>query len=199
MKYIIEIEKKFILTKKQEDALLKGAEFLGEKKFTDIYYDDEKFSLSTKDIWLRKRADKFELKVPVNEFSEDRVLDRYRELESESDILEYFGKKEGSIEDFLTKNKYEPFCNITTKRKKYKKDGFVIDVDIMDFGYALVEIELMIDDESKMEEASRSIVKFAEKHNIDINVKILGKVIEYLRVKNPKHLKALIDSGVVLL
>ena len=62
---MIEIEKKFILTPEQEQALIKGADFIEEKEFTDIYYDDKILSLTTKDIWLRERAGKFELKVPL--------------------------------------------------------------------------------------------------------------------------------------
>ena len=36
----------------------------------------------------------------------------------------------------------------------------------MDFGYKCMEIELMVDDESKMEEATNSIIKFAKKHGV---------------------------------
>ena len=196
---MIEIEKKFILTKEKEDALMEGAEFLGEKEFTDIYYDDENFSLTTKDIWFRERAGRFELKISMNnnESTEDRISDRYRELEKEYEILEYFNSQDISMNDFLNKNEYLPFCKITTRRKKFKKDGFGIDMDIMDFGYSLVEIEVMVENESEMQKATESIIEFAKEHNIDTSAKILGKVIEYLRVKSPEHLRALIDSGVV--
>ena len=63
---MIEVEKKFILTTEQEKSLIEGADFLGEKKFTDIYYDDEDFSLTKKDLWLRNREGRFELKIPKN-------------------------------------------------------------------------------------------------------------------------------------
>ena len=191
---MIEVEKKFILTPEQEKSLIEGAEFLGEKQFTDIYYDDNNFSLTKKDIWLRERGSKFELKLPMNESLEKRVADQYRELDVEDDILDHFGVNGINIKDFLIQKNYLPFCTITTTRRKYKKDGFVIDLDGMDFGYTLAEIELMIESESKIQEATQSIIQFAKKHNIDTNLVMGGKVMEYLRRKNPVHFHALIDA-----
>ncbi|MBX4200917.1 CYTH domain-containing protein [Candidatus Parcubacteria bacterium] len=191
---MIEIEKKFILTPEQEKSLIEGAEFLGEKQFTDIYYDDNNFSLTKKDIWLRERDSKFELKLPMNESFEKRVADQYRELDVEDDILAHFGSRGVSVKEFLIEKNYKPFCKITTTRKKYKKDGFGIDLDIMDFGYTLAEIELMVDNELNMKEATNSIINFASKCGIDTTVSILGKVMKYLQLNNPTHFQALIDE-----
>lgn len=191
---MIEVEKKFILTPEQEKSLIEGAEFLGEKQFTDIYYDDNNFSLTKKDIWLRERSGKFELKLPMNDLLEKRVADQYRELDVEDDILTHFGARGISVKDFLIEKNYKPFCKITTTRKKYKKDGFGIDLDIMDFGYTLAEIELMIDNELDMKEATNSIINFASKYGIDTTVSILGKVMKYLQLNNPTHFQALIDE-----
>ena len=194
---MIEVEKKFIFTPEQEKALIEGAEFLGEKKFTDVYYDDDNFSLTKKDIWLRGRDGKFELKLPMNESIENRISDQYRELDIEDDILAYFNARNIPVKDFLTTSGYKPFCSVTTTRRKYKKDGFGIDLDIMDFGYTLAEIEYMTDDESKIKEATQSIIKYAQKYDIDTNAIIRGKVAEYLRLNNPTHFQALIDAKVI--
>jgi len=196
---MIEVEKKFILTPEQEKILIEGAEFLGEKQFTDIYYDDKNFSLTKKDIWMREREGKYELKLPMNESLENRVSDQYRELDIEADILAYFGVKDKALKDFLIEKEYKPFCEITTTRRKYKKEGFVIDLDVMDFGYTLVEIEFMTDDESKIQEATSKIIAFAKKHTITPTKEILirGKVVEFLRIKNPAHFQALIDAKVI--
>jgi adenylate cyclase class IV len=43
---MIEIEKKFLLSKKDEKRLIKDAEFISKKEFVDIYYDDKFFSFS---------------------------------------------------------------------------------------------------------------------------------------------------------
>ncbi len=194
---MIEVEKKFILTPEQEKALIEGAEFLGEKQFTDIYYDDSDFSLTTKDIWLRERGGKFELKLPMNESLENRVSDQYRELDVEDDILVYFGASGINIKDFLIGRGYKPFCEITTTRKKYKKEGFGIDLDVMDFGYTIAEIEFMTDDEFEVRRVTQSIIQFAQKYNIDTTAVVRGKVAEFLRIKNPAHFQALINAKII--
>lgn len=197
---MIEVEKKFTLTKEQEKALIDGAEFLGEKKFTDIYYDDATFLLTKKDLWLRQRDGRFELKIPMNTSIEERMSDQYRELENNEDILKYFNPDTNiSLEKFLDEKEYKPFCKITTTRRKYKKEEFIIDLDTMDFGYTVAEIERMILDESKLNEATHAIIKFAKKHNItpDHMIRVRGKVVEYLRRNNPKHFQALIDAKII--
>jgi len=196
---MIEVEKKFILTTEQEKSLIEGADFLGEKKFTDIYYDDEDFSLTKKDLWLRNREGRFELKIPMNESIEKRISDQYKELESDEEILKYFHvDTTASIKGFLVAKKYKQFCVVKTTRKKYKKEGFNIDLDIVDFGYTLAEIEYMISDESKIKEAIQAIIEFAKKHDIDSAEYIRGKVTEYLRRNNSKHFQALVDAKVII-
>ena len=192
---MIEVEKKFILTAEQEKELIEGAEFLSEKKFTDIYYDDAKFSLTTNDIWLRARDGRFELKVPMDRLAGKRITDQYRELNTDSDILEYF--KAGPDEvlvDFLHKKGYEPFCKLITTRRKYKKDGFSIDLDSVDFGYTIAEVEYIVENEEKLKEVEDSIMIFAKKHNIISAGVRYGKLIEYLKRNNPKHFQAIVQS-----
>jgi thiamine-triphosphatase len=195
---MIEVEKKFILTEKQEKALIEGAEFLGEKKFTDIYYDDENFSLTTNDLWLRARDGRFELKIPMDRLAEKRITDQYRELETDSDILRYFKAEPNEIlADFLPKKGYEPFCKLVTTRRKYKKDEFSIDLDSVDFGYTIAEVEYMVKSEEKLKEAEDNIMVFAKKHNIISAGVRYGKLIEYLKRNNPKHFQAIIDAKII--
>ena len=101
------------------------------------------------------------------------------------------------MKDFLIEKDYRSFCEISTTRKKYKKEGFGIDLDVMDFNYTVAEIEFMIDDESKIKEATQSIIKFAQQFGINTNAVVLGKVTEYLRIKSPAHFQALIDAKVI--
>lgn len=195
---MIEVEKGFNLTEEQERALIDGAEFLGEKKFTDVYYDDTQYSLTLSDHWLRKRDGRFELKVSMNKPLEERISDQYEELESDEAILQYFKAEAGkTMASFLEEKNYKPFCTVvTTTRRKYRKEGFNIDLDAMDFGYACAEIELMIEDASSMEEATQSIIQFAAKHGITEGNK-WGKVIEYVKRNNPAHFQAFIDAGII--
>ncbi|PJE64291.1 MAG: hypothetical protein COU90_02470 [Candidatus Ryanbacteria bacterium CG10_big_fil_rev_8_21_14_0_10_43_42] len=198
MTFMIEVEKKFILTDEQERSLIHGAQFLGVKEFIDVYYDDSNYSLTKRDIWLRSREGKFELKIPINESIEKRVSDQYRELENLEDILKYFKVSTGaSFENFLKEKNYNAFCRITTTRKKYKKDEFNIDLDVMDFGYTLAEIEYMANNESEIGDATKAIVRFAERFGINSNDTIRGKVIEYLKRNNPVHFQELINAKVI--
>lgn len=194
---MFEVEKGFILTKEQEESLIKEAEFLGENKFTDVYYDDKNYSLTANDLWFRARDGKFELKVPMNKSIEERVSDQYEELEDDEAILNYFNAgKNKSIKDFLSEKGYKPFCKIITKRRKYKKEGFNIDLDETDFGYNCAEIECMLNDSSKMEAATKLIVEFARRHSINQGDR-WGKVIGYVRINNPVHFQALIEAKVI--
>ena len=52
---MIEIEKKFALNNEDEERLTKDAQFLNEYIFTDIYYDTDDFSLTSKDKWFRNK------------------------------------------------------------------------------------------------------------------------------------------------
>jgi len=196
---MIEVEKKFILTEEQEKALIHNAEFLGEKIFTDIYYDDSNYSLTKKDIWLRDRAGSFGLKIPMNESIEIRVLDRYKEFENDEEILKYFGASTDiNLIDFINEKGYKPFCKFTTTRRKYKKEGFNIDLDAADFGYNMAEIEFMTNDDLTLQQVTDSIIKFAEKHNIPSSgYSVRGKVLKYLELNNKEHLQALIDAKVI--
>lgn len=195
---MIEVEKKFILTDEQQEKLTEGADFLGEKLFTDTYFDDSIYSLTTKDLWLRERSERFELKVTMNVSIEERVSDQYRELETESEIAQQLNLSADIPLVHALKDKgYVPFITVTTTRKKYKKDGFSIDLDTMDFGYNIVEIEYMTDDESKIIEATDKIIECAKSYGITSNGFVRGKVAEYLRRNNPAHFQALIDAKVV--
>ena len=103
---MIEVEKKFILTKKEKERLIKGAEFLNEKVFTDIYYDTNDFSLTSNDRWLRSRDGKFELKIPIHQGA-DRLIDQYNELEDEQKIREALNLfSQRSISDDLARKEY---------------------------------------------------------------------------------------------
>lgn len=194
---MIEIEKKFILTDEQQQLLIEGAEFLGEKIFTDTYFDDISYSLTTKDLWLRERSGRFELKVPMNVSIEERVSDQYKELETEEEIAKQLHlSKNNNFAEALKADGYIPFITITTTRKKYKKDGYNIDMDTVDFGYNIAEIEYMTDDECEIKEATDKIIEYARSHGLSEGI-VRGKVVEYLRRNNPPHFQALIDAKVI--
>lgn len=60
----IEIEKKFICTPSVLHYCLQNSITSVDIKMTDTYYDNSSFTLSKKDMWLRRRNGKLELKWP---------------------------------------------------------------------------------------------------------------------------------------
>ncbi|EFA85066.1 hypothetical protein PPL_02063 [Heterostelium album PN500] len=62
---MIEIEVKIPFNDRIRNQLLQyKVETIGEQSFTDVYYEDENYSLTTRNIWLRQRNDIWELKLP---------------------------------------------------------------------------------------------------------------------------------------
>ena len=195
--YMIEIEKKFVPDDASKKALLDGAEFIGKKTFVDLYYDLPTWDLTCKDNWLRRRDGRWELKVALADFSK-RAVDQYRELETEGEIADFLSlPKTVPLEKVLTKMGYVVVADITTTRTKYRKDGFVIDVDLMNFGYEIVEIEKMVNAKESIEVASAEILAFASRFGLSAG-KVRGKVLEYIKRNSPKHFGALVAAGICI-
>ncbi|MFA5270405.1 MAG: CYTH domain-containing protein [Patescibacteria group bacterium] len=196
---MIEIEKKFALSDKDQERLIQGAQFLKEKIFTDVYYDTTDLALTTNDKWLRSRDGKFELKLSLRRGT-DRLADQYDELEDEESIKHALGLDvDGDLADLLAANGYSPFVTITTVRTKYHKDGFGIDLDAIDFGdytHHICEIELMVEDQSEIDNAIERIINFAKEQGLTVGP-VRGKVVEYLKKANPTHYWALVNADVV--
>lgn len=192
----IEIEKKFLLSDEEIARVVEGAEDLGERLQRDTYFDTANYSLTTKDWWLRKRNDDFELKITMN-VDHQQSETRYREISDEAEIRRELNLPEtGTMDEVLQKQHILPFGSWTTSRHAYSKDGFTIDVDRVDFGtfqHAVVEIELIVLDESLAQDAADRIHAFAAKFGIQ-PVRIPGKVTTYLKRECPAHYAALMEA-----
>lgn len=189
---MIEVEKKFRITEEALAKLTAGAEFLGVKTFTDICYDDSSYSLSTTDRWLRSRDGVFEFKVRFDA-KDSSHMDRYYELHDAEIRRELKLPPKGSLAEAIAAAGYIPCAQYTTTRKKYTKDGFGIDIDSMDFGYHIGEIELMVP-EDETHEATARILAFAKSYGLEIQ-NIRGKLIEYICRYKPEHRAALKKAG----
>ncbi|KAL1496297.1 hypothetical protein AB1Y20_016259 [Prymnesium parvum] len=68
---LIEVERKFeasLLAEDLEAAVVRlGGSLEGSVRFTDVYFDTEDCLLTRDDVWLRRRDEQWELKVPVEE------------------------------------------------------------------------------------------------------------------------------------
>ena len=148
---MIEVEKKFLLNEKQKKNLLDGAHMLKQKTFTDIYFDTKEYDLILKDVWLRKRDDVFELKIPRHTNIEHHVY-QYEEIHNEDEIRRHLGLVAANdLLSDLESAGYVPFCVCTTVRASYRRGEFTLDFDRVSYehdhlAYELAEIELMVHD-----------------------------------------------------
>lgn len=181
---MIEVEKKFQPTEEQLAEMLDGAEFSGEIVNHDVYYDYQDYRLFKRGIRLRDRNGRFELKI-------GRSAGVSEEIENNEDIKKYFDA-DGSLKEFVDKN-FIPIIDYETRRKKYKKDGFVIDVDNLSFGYSTCEIELLVEKEEEIQEAEDKITNFAGEYNFEFK-NLPGKRVEYLRLIKPEVYKEIFES-----
>lgn len=196
---MIEVEKKFSLTEQEIARLTQEAIFLGEKTLIDVYYDTPNYNLTKNDIWLRQRNGGFEIKMPLNNGrgASKRTLDQYQELETEDEIRKVLNlTPEKTLVEDLQAAGFVSFATLVTTRKKYQKEEFNIDIDQIDFGYSIVEVELMVPDQSATAEAEREIMLLAKEQGWDTRL-IRGKAIEYLYRYRPDHYQALVNAGVV--
>ena len=198
---MIEVELKFLLTNEEERRLLDNAVYLETQDFVDVYYDNQEYNLSTQDIWLRTRNDKFVLKLPIqttNTSLAEQNNTPKLEIEELDNILMHLNITPAiSISDDLKAHGILPRYEFRNIRKKYKKDDFVIDIDkaiFDDFIYETCEIELVVDSEEDISDATQRIENFAMEHGIKIG-NVEGRLIEYIRRKNPLHYQKLLHAS----
>ncbi len=164
---MIEVEKKFQPTKEQLEKLLDGGVFVGEKQLADIYYDLPDFSYFKQNIRIRNRNGVWELKANIKT-DDPNQMSVSKEVTTESEIIEILGFDSDTKLVDLVKSKFKELFTIRNHRKTYTKDEFTIDVDSLDIGYDLCEIELLVDDEIKIKDAETKIISFVEKYGLEI-------------------------------
>lgn len=131
------------------------------------------------------------------EGSSQRIADQFRELTTETEIAQYLNLAGSqTLTSKLEKAGYIVLASIKTTRRKYKLEPFMIDMDSMDFGYELAEIELLVSNQPDMEAAVEKIVHFAKGLGLE-TVPVRGKLIEFIRRNKPELFRALGEAGVV--
>jgi len=207
----IEVEVKFKFNPNVEYPIIKKASFVKEKKFTDIYFDTNKYALTTKDIWLRQRDQDYECKIPILESNANIKTDRYREAVTSEEIQKFLlsimplpttattatSLKDKPMLQLFQQLGISSFATITTTRRKYLYDKFTIDLDWTDLGYCIGEVELMVEDEKQVEKASQQILQFCKDNQLQTDPPVQGKVLQYIQTRLPKHYQALVDAGLI--
>ncbi len=199
-----EVEKNFNLTPEEKMRLLSGAKTFGKIFFTDVYYDSPIFDLTKRDIWLRKRGEKFEVKIPAEPSVKvrSRKTKHYLEIETEDEIFRTFSLPDGiNLIESIRLAGYTPFCICTTTRRSFGKQDFNIVIDHVtysdaDWSYETSEIELLVSTSEDISEAEDKIMEFAEQHGLKEG-DAPSKIIEYLRRNRPEHYRILVESGTI--
>ena len=96
--------------------------------------------------------------------------------------------KKGALEEDLRASGYSPFGAWKTTRRKYKKGEFTIDVDSVDYGYEVIEIEILTESRDGMDEATNKTLNFAKESGLTRSAKT-GKVSEFLKRNYPEEYK----------
>lgn len=195
----IEIEKKFILNEGDEQRLVAKATFFDEKVFTDVYYDVGDYFLTTRGIWLRRRDQQFQLKVPVSHARgrDFHHLDRYYEIEQTAEICRFLDVPIQDLDQNLTNYGYFQVAIFTTNRRRYQRGEFLIALDRVDFGYTIAEIELRVDEPTEVDRAGRKIIDFAMAQGLKTDY-VRAKLFEYLRRFCQAHYQILVEAGVIM-
>jgi adenylate cyclase class IV len=190
----IEVEKKVSLNLNQIKKITQKAQLVHEILIHDSYFDTSEYHYTGKNIWLRHREGIFELKVKVQKH--DDSMDIYEEINDEKNILKYLGLDiNGDLPTELYQNKIFSFCTFVTQRKSYIVGELKIDIDEADFGdlrYKVAEIEIVVSNLDKVQEAEQKIAQFINEMEIDTSIPITGKLSYYLYCKRPEHYQALV-------
>ena len=179
---MIETEIKFLYEEEKIATLISDATLLEEKELTDIYFDDEEFSLFLSDTYLRDRNGGLELKVPTQ--------DNSGELKSYDEITKL-------IEKHLPKplQEYAPAITVHTSRKSYEKDGVRIDLDIATINgktYRIGELEITGEENAQnVENHLRAIIE-----QYTLTPVRYGKVFLYIKEELPELYTQLQKQGV---
>ncbi len=193
---MFEVEKKFILKESDEEGLVKGAQSRGEYAFSDTYYDKGSYPLAKKNIWLRSRDGKWELKIgeDENNCETKEYVNHYEKIETEGGIRKVLDIEHyASLADDLEREGYKPVATFTTKRRSYKSGKFNIDIDETSFDYSVVEIKRMTESRADAGKAADEIVEFAKKRGLREGI-THGKVMEYIKQHDPQNYAQIIEA-----
>jgi len=209
----IEVEKKFAppdMDTLSERIASLGGTTIGEKSFTDVYYDTADCALTRRDMWLRCRDDEWELKLPVTAQArrsggENTV---FREVEGAAAVSESLrslsllpganaADSEASISDILKTAAAMPIIEITTRRSKWQIESVAIDADCATYGHSVMELEVMVNVAEEVAAAEEEIARVAALLGATPLGNMGGKVETYIRRFCPSVCSQLIEAGIL--
>jgi len=186
----------------QARVLACGGSVVGQKVFTDTYYDTPGCRLTRRDTWLRRRGQEWELKLPVLDDARRSGGERtvFREIEGIEGCtaeLQPLLESEATLEELVGGAELRPFASFETTRSRYALEGCSIDADVASFGHSVIEIEVMCKDKDEVPQAEAAIAKAAELLGVTPLGGSGGKLETYIRRHCPEVLAQLVDAKVL--
>ncbi|KAM3937567.1 thiamine-triphosphatase isoform 2-T2 [Leptodactylus fuscus] len=204
----IEVERKFVPGPDVEDKLCTlGAELLEEITFRDSYFDNSDLRLTLNDMWLRRRGDSWELKHPPQRGARglSGASTQYMELTSEDDIICRVSEELGvpcplNIESFGL----QEFASFVTRRRRFQlplveKSNLkvVVDLDEADFGFAVGEVEVLVQTKEEIENALKKVETICKQLGVFRETPVQGKVSTFLQMNRADHYRQLVEAHVI--
>lgn len=204
----IEVERKFVPGPEVEKSLYAlGAELFKEITFRDSYYDSLDLRLTLSDCWLRKRGDSWELKHPPQPGARGLIgaSTQYTEVTEEDKIICKVSEVLGvptppSIEAFCLNE----FASFVTRRRSFQlpleeSSGTmaVVDLDEADFGFAVGEVEVIVQTQEEVQNAFQKVEEICKKLGVFQESAVQGKVSTFLQLNRVEHYKQLTEAHVV--
>lgn len=185
-----EIEMKFIVPDDYAGVLESvHATLVSEILLEDIYFDTDHFDLLKRDIWLRKRGDNWELKIPLGDNSmglKSVGFTQYREVEGLENIANEIKNATNKRPDELN-----VLVRVSATRENWKLEKFNIVIDrIVEDGWTIGEIELMNNSSDNVIDSKNKIEDLGKK--LGFKPQKFGKVHHCLATKKPEAWKILL-------
>lgn len=194
------------------------------KTFTDVYFDNSTYTLTTRDMWLRKRDATLELKWPavlgesgatpeglrpVDHYNEDTVLDEIAKvLRCSAPSLASLPPPPSStaahpVSEWLKACHLSPFASLVTHRSRYRVTlaGSTVHVDLDEVEFSSQSKEVYRVGEVELLEAApgsnpnEALGEVLKALGVESSKPVKGKVLEYLSRHSPKHWDALEAAG----
>lgn len=192
----IEVERKFRVTPLIRSSLVLRTHATKRFSFEDCYFDEH---LASRDMWLRKRNDTWELKIPINSTTQKSSAETvYRELTG-SAVWRELG------DDSIERESLLEYARLKTDRMEFQfkwrsyQVSIVLDACTSEdgFQYDVGEIEVLVDDDCEVEAASRALAEVSLEYGIGEMHQCEGKLLRYLREKRMPLFERLQKTGVI--
>ncbi|XP_062061401.1 thiamine-triphosphatase [Lepus europaeus] len=208
---LIEVERKFIPGPGTEQRLQElGATLERRVTFRDTYYDTPELSLMRADHWLRQREDRgWELKCPGSAGVTGPHTE-YRELVAEPaivarlcEVLGPQGIEARGVAAVLGSLGLQEVASFVTTRSAWKlvlpggaeeEPLLRVDLDTADFGYAVGEVEALVQEEAEVPTALEKIHGLSIKLGVPARETAPAKLIVYLQRFRPQDYERLLEA-----